>query len=125
MIGARLSLATAALAAGFGLAACTDVEEADLATQCLLENDVPGAYAYDVEKAVPLVTPVDDGTAEGAAILNACIERKAAMAAAKPKPLPQSRPAPAPAPEPAPPKPSNAVCPPGAPFLYKGVYCGR
>lgn len=131
-------LSLLAASGALALAGCTSVRPwADFATQCLFENDVPGTYAFDAGMAVPVVTPVEDGTQDGAAILNACIQAKAAEPTSAPPP-PVTTVASAPVvrkPAMSEPRvrreveirsPRPLICPPGAPVLYGGTqYCLR
>ncbi|MCW3782641.1 hypothetical protein [Defluviimonas salinarum] len=65
------------LGATVALTACGS-PKADIATSCLFEVNPPGAYTYPGGVAAPTVTPAEGGTAEGAAAVNACIQRRAA-----------------------------------------------
>lgn len=51
-----------------------------LAVQCTSELNPPGSYSYQGNEIVPTAIPAENGTAEGAAAMNACIQRKAAEA---------------------------------------------
>ena len=76
-----------------GVAGCVGSSRPDYVTACMFETSVQGAYEYG-DAAVPVVTPGEGGTAEGAAALNACIQRKAGAAgtvASAPALMEQSR----------------------------------
>lgn len=64
------------------LTACSGSRGPDYVLNCMFETDVPGTYSYPAGVAVPTVEPASGGTAEGAAILNACIAQTAALDAA-------------------------------------------
>lgn len=49
-------------------------------TSCMIELSPPGTYIYDARDGTPEVRPSTGGTAEGAAVLMDCIERKNAAA---------------------------------------------
>ncbi|MGL4280073.1 MAG: hypothetical protein ACRCS0_06885 [Albidovulum sp.] len=59
------------------LAACAG-PKADLPLICIAEVNPPGSYTYPAGIAAPTVSPDTDGTAAGAAAVNACIRSKAA-----------------------------------------------
>lgn len=61
-----------------GLAACTSQKRPDVVTSCMFDVAAPGSYTYEAGVSVPVVTPVEDGTPEGAALLNACISGRLA-----------------------------------------------
>lgn len=51
----------------------------DLVVACIDANGVVGAYDFGADQALPVVRPLQGGTAEGAARINACIRKSAAQ----------------------------------------------
>ncbi|KAE9632696.1 hypothetical protein [Parasedimentitalea maritima] len=59
------------------LTACSGGRGPDYALSCTFEVNPPGQYEYPAGVVAPVVTPGIGGTAEGAASMNACIQRMA------------------------------------------------
>lgn len=74
-------------ALGLVLAGCVPSQPAgmDAMLTCMASVNPPGAYDYPAGVQFPTVTPVEDGTTEGAAALNACISQLAQASAAAPR----------------------------------------
>ncbi len=71
------------LALGLVLAGCVPSQPTgmDAMLTCMASVNPPGAYDYPAGVQFPTVTPVEDGTAAGAAALNACISQLAQTSA--------------------------------------------
>ena len=74
----RISFVCATLVALSGCVGTSEGLANKHGAACIFEGTPPGAYAWNDGDDV--VTAADKGTAEGAALLNACIQRKAAAA---------------------------------------------
>jgi len=73
-VGGVISVTAVVLAA---LAGCTPQRQ-DVVTSCMFDVSPQGSYTYEAGVAVPVVTPAEGGTPEGAALLNACISGRLA-----------------------------------------------
>ena len=72
------------------LASCAVQKGLDFPLQCQMEVRPQGSYEYAAGVSVPLVRPLANGSASGAAALNTCIRSKAAAAGITTAPVPMS-----------------------------------